>query len=84
MITALQTNPVTPIGQSGQTTLIWDGGKDHPYAEVWVKVDDGEETFVVEQAKGTRQVIVEWGRTYLYILSDAGKRLATVTVKSRP
>ena len=80
MITASQ---VIPTGQTGQTVLTWDGGKDHPYAEVWVKVDDGDETFVVEQGKGSRQVTVEPGRTYLYILSDAGKRLATVTVKSR-
>ena len=83
MITASQTNLVIPIGQTGQTVLTWDGGKDHPYAEVWVKVDDGDETFVVEQGKGTRQVTVEPGKTYLYILTDAGKRLATVTVKSR-
>jgi len=80
MITASQ---VIPTGQTGQTVLTWDGGKDHPYAEVWVKVDDGDETFVVEQGKGSRQVTVEPGRTYLYILSDAGKRLAAVTVKSR-
>jgi hypothetical protein len=80
MITASQ---VIPTGQTGQTVLTWDGGKDHPYAEVWVKVDDGDETFIVEQGKGSRQVTVEPGRTYLYILSDAGKRLAAVTVKSR-
>ena len=77
-ITASQPIPVT-----GQVVLEWDGGKDHPYAELWVKVDDGDETFVVEQGKGTRQVTVEPGKTYLYILADAGERLATVTVKSR-
>jgi hypothetical protein len=78
MITASQPIPVT-----GQVVLTWDGGKDHPYAELWVKVDDGDETFIVEQGKGARQVTVEPGKTYLYILSDAGKRLAAVTVKSR-
>jgi hypothetical protein len=83
MITASQTNLVIPSGQTGQTVLTWDGGKDHPYAEVWVKVDDGDETFVVEQGKGTRQVTVEPGKSYLYILTDASKRLATVTVKSQ-
>ena len=54
MITASETNLVIPSGQTRQTVLTWDGGKDHPYAEVWVKVDDGDETFVVEQGKGTR------------------------------
>jgi len=83
MITASETNLAIPSGQTGQTVLTWDGGKDHPYAEVWVKVDDGDETFVVEQGKGTRQVTIERGKTYLYILADAGKRLATVTVTSR-
>jgi len=78
MITASQPIPVT-----GQVVLTCDGGKDHPYAEVWVKVDDGDETFIVEQGKGARQVTVEPGKTYLYILADAGKRLATVTVKSQ-
>lgn len=80
MITASQ---VIPTGQTGQTVLTWDGGKDHPYAELWVKVNDGDETFIVEQGKGARQVTVEPGKTYLYILADAGKRLATVTVTSR-
>ena len=64
----------------GTTMLTWDGGKDHPYAEVWVKVDADDETFIVEQGKGTRQVTIEPGKTYLFILTDAGQRLATVTV----
>ena len=73
---------ISASGQSqGVTTLTWDGGPDHPYAEVWVKVDDQDEKFVVEKGKGTRQVAVESGKTYLYILSDSGERLATVTVR---
>jgi len=47
---------------------------------VWVKVNDADETFIVEQGKGTRGVTVEPGKTYLFILEDAGQRLATVTV----
>lgn len=69
-----------PRQTPGTKTLSWDGGPDHPYAEVWVKVDGQDETFVVEQGKGTREVTVEPGKTYLYILTDSGKRLATVTV----
>jgi hypothetical protein len=68
--------------RNGSTTLTWDGGPDHPYAEVWVKVDDQDETFVVENGKGSRKVVVEPGKTYLYILTDSGKRLATVTVRA--
>lgn len=70
-----------PGQSSGTKTLSWDGGPDHPYAEVWVKVNDEDEKFVVEKGKGTREVTVERGKTYLYILSDSGQRLATVTVK---
>ena len=67
-------------GQSwGFVVLTWDGGSDHPYAEIWFKVNGGEETFVVEQGKGERQVTVERGRSYEYILTDAGKTLSTVS-----
>ena len=67
----------------GTLTLTWDGGPDHPYAEVWVKVDGGDETKVVEQGKGTRQVTVEPGKTYQYILTDSGQQLATTTAKAK-
>jgi hypothetical protein len=80
-------NPRTvsiPAGQSeGTTTLTWDGGSEHPYAEVWVKAGDEDEKFVVEKGKGTRQVKVAAGKTYLYILTDSGKRLSTVTVTGK-
>ena len=82
-IIASHTNLYIPTGHAGTTMLTWDGGEDHPYAEVWIKVGDGDETFVIEQGKGTLKVDVEKGKTYLYILTDAGKRLATVTVTSR-
>ena len=65
---------------SGSAVLTWDGGPDHPYAELWVKVNGADETFVVEQGKGSRQVTAELGKAYLYILTDAGKTLATVAV----
>jgi len=71
---------VSPQLSQGTTTLTWDGGPDHSYAEIWVKVNDADETFMVEQGKGTREVTVEAGKTYLFILEDAGQRLATVTV----
>ncbi len=78
-------NPVLlPPGQiSGTTTLTWDGGANHPYAEVWVAVDNNDETFVVEQGKGSRQVTIELGKTYLYKLADFGKTLASITVTAQ-
>lgn len=73
-----------PPYPTGFVILTWDGGPDHPYAEVWVKVGEGDETFVVEQGKGERRVIVERNKTYLYILTDAGKTLSTARVNVPP
>ncbi|MFT3744327.1 MAG: hypothetical protein QM785_08525 [Pyrinomonadaceae bacterium] len=64
----------------GIVVLTWDAGPDHPYAEIWYKVNNGEETFLVEQGKGSRQMPVERGKYYTYILTDAAKTLATVNV----
>lgn len=76
------TNPVViPPGQtSGNVTLVWNGGKDHPYAEVWVRVDRNDETFIVEQGTGTRNATVELGKNYVFKLSDANVLLASVRV----
>ena len=83
-ITAAPAEVIVAAGQSqGQTTLTWDGGATHAYAEVWVKVGDGSETFIVEQGKGQREVTVERGKSYLFILTDAGERLATISVTVR-
>jgi len=83
-ITAAPNPALAPAGQtSGTTTLSWDGGGDHPYAEVWQQVDNNDETFVVESGKGTRQMTVEVGKTYTFKLSDAGEILASVTVTAK-
>lgn len=78
-------NPVVvPAGQtSGTVTLEWDGGKDHPYAEVWVRVDQNDETFIVEQGRGNRNETVELGKNYEFKLSDANVLLASVKVTVR-
>jgi|GEM_PF-920005 len=75
-------NPVViaPDQTSGNVTLVWDGGKDHPYAEVWVRVDQNDETFIVEQGKGTRNAKVEIGKHYVFKLSDSNVLLASVSV----
>lgn len=64
----------------GHTTLIWDAGPDHPYAEVWLKINDADEKFVLEKGKGQLAVDLTKGRTYTYILTDSGKTLATVSL----
>ena len=80
-IYALSNHIVIPPDQtSGTVTLVWDGGKDHPYAEVWIRVDQNDETFIVEQGKGTRNEKVEFGRSYEFKLSDANVLLASVRV----
>ena len=80
-IYALHNPVVIPPGQTrGTVTLVWDGGKDHPYAEVWVRVDQNDETFIVEQGKGTRNAQVELGKSYEFKLSDSNVLLASVHV----
>ena len=78
-------NPVVlPAGRtSGTVTLEWDGGKDHRYAEVWVRVDENDETFIVEQGRGIRNVKVEFGKSYEFKLSDSNVLLASVKVTVR-
>lgn len=78
-------NPVViPAGQtSGTVFLEWDGGAQHPYAEVWVRVDQNDETFIVEQGRGSRNATVELGKSYVFKLSDANELLASVSVTVR-
>lgn len=78
-------NPVVIAAgrSSGTVSLEWDGGKDHPYAEVWVRVDENDETFIVEQGRGMRNVKVEFGKSYEFKLSDANVLLASVRVTVR-
>ena len=83
-ITAAPNNITLPFGQpAGVTNLTWDAGADHPYAEVWLKVDDQDAAKVLERGKGTLPASIAVGHTYVYILTDAGTTLATVTVRFR-
>lgn len=83
-IVATPNNIALPFGQTtGQTTLVWDAGKDHPYAEVWFKVDGQIEKKILEKGAGTLPYPIAVGSTYVFILTDAGKTLATVTVQFR-
>jgi hypothetical protein len=83
-IVAVPNNIRLPFGQTAAVSNItWDAGPDHPYAEVWVKVDGRDETKVLEKGKGTLPVQIIAGSTYVYILTDDGTTLATVTVQFR-
>jgi hypothetical protein len=83
-ITATPNNIALPFGQTAApTTLVWDGGKDHPYAEVWVKVNGQRETKILEKGAGTLPYPITVGINYVFILTDAGTTLATVTVQFR-
>ena len=67
------------VGAStGLVVLTWDAGPDHPYAEVWYKMNNGSEIFLVEQGKGSNQMPVVRGQSYTCILIDAGRTLSTV------
>lgn len=79
-IVATQVIYPQPLNPMGFVILAWDAGPDHPYAEVWYKVNNGDDIFLVEQGKGSRQMPVERGKYYTYILTDAGETLATVVV----
>jgi hypothetical protein len=65
---------------AGFVILAWDAGPKHTYAEVWFKINNGDDIFLVEQGKGTRQFPVERGKYYTFILTDEGRTLATVSV----
>jgi hypothetical protein len=67
----------------GTTTLTWDAGKNHPNAEVRVQVEDRDERLLEKSQKGTRQVRVKAGKSYLYTLVDSGEQLDSVTVKGK-
>ncbi len=71
-----------PLEQVAKTTLVWDAGPDHPYAEIWLSVDGADETFVMEKGKGSLEVTLQPGLLYIYVLTDSGKRLATVEVRA--
>ena len=67
--------------------LTWDGGPDHPNAEVWVSVNNQPEIPasalhgpVLKQPKIAGIELKLQGGVYKYVLKDAGKTLSTVVV----
>jgi hypothetical protein len=82
-ISANPTSVNIPAGRDhGNTTITWDGGPEHPYAEVWVKTEGEDEKRILESGKGSQPMRVEPGRN-IFILTDSGNTLATVEVEGR-
>lgn len=78
---------IPPDQTQGKTTLTWDAGANHPYAEIWVSVDNADPVPLFEmrgdtQGKGSLEVTVEKGKRYRYILTDNAVELATVPVRA--
>jgi hypothetical protein len=81
---------IQPYVPFASVYLGWDGGPDHPNAEVWVSIDNGAEipAFSIDHApqdpvfKQPKIAAIEMklskGRLYKYVLKDAGKTLSTV------
>ncbi|MFN2393572.1 MAG: hypothetical protein ABR566_16615 [Pyrinomonadaceae bacterium] len=99
------TEPKPPFINAGQVIrpspahpysvyLGWDGGPDHPGAQVWVSVNGGAETQVpsgilvqYDVFKQPKVPAIELrvpmelrGSTYKFVLKDGGKTLSTVVV----
>lgn len=68
-----------PGALTGFVILTWDAGGEHPYAEVWFKINGSDPVFLVEKGKGDWRVNVQRGFSYTYTLTDAGKTLAEVS-----
>jgi hypothetical protein len=77
-VVASQVIKPSPFHPTGFVILTWDAGPDHPNAEVVVKINNSPDIPVLKQAKGSLQLPVERGRSYAYLLTDAGKTLSTV------
>jgi hypothetical protein len=63
--------------------LGWDGGPDHPNAEVVAVNEDGQTLMfkeVFKKPKGALELRLQRGRQYAYVLKDAGVTLSTVTL----
>ena len=69
------------FSQTGFAVLTWDGGPDHPNAEVWVKYGNSRDRVLfLKQPKGGQQVTVQRGLMYTYALIDGRTVLGTAVV----
>ena len=86
-ITANPNPVVIPEGKTEGTTMIsWDAGVDRGDSRVWLQVDGGKEDIFAASAKGTSEIKVVMGKTYIFRLysGDGAQVLASITVKAQP
>jgi len=69
------TKPKGPLFllNQGTTTVTWDAGADHPYADVWVSVDGGAETLFSTAHKGAKAATIQLGKTHTLKLYSSSK-----------
>jgi hypothetical protein len=88
----ISANPASvgiPAGQTqGTTTLTWDAGASHPFAEIWLSVDDGDPVKLFEmngdtRGTGSREFTVTSGKRHRFILTDFSVELAAVLVGTK-
>lgn len=74
---------VQPYVPVASVYLGWDGGADHPNAEVMAVNEDGQTLMFKElfkKPKGALDLRLQRGRQYMYVLRDNGVTLATVNL----
>jgi hypothetical protein len=88
-ITASQPVVIQPFLPFASTFIGWDGGPDHPKAEVFVSVSGEPELSASVRLQNQAfsfatisaiEVKLERGRQYRFVLKDAGNALSTVVV----
>lgn len=86
-ITATPNPVIVPVGETEGTSLItWDAGADRSDSRVWLQVDNGSEDIFAASGKGSSEIKVVMGKTYVFKLysGDGTQVLASVTVKAQP
>ena len=81
-------NGTIPNGQTEATNVIvWNAGSNYPYCEVYMTVNNGEETELGRGHDGKRSVLIRLGSTYVFkmivYLGDQGadvREVAKLTV----
>lgn len=84
-ITATPNPVIVPVGKTEGTSIItWDAGPDRSDSRVWLQVDNGKEDIFAASGKGSSEIKVVIGKTYLFKLysGDGTQVLASISVKA--
>ncbi len=86
-ITASPNPVVLSAGKTeGMSVITWDAGADRSDSRVWLQVDNSKEDIFAASGKGSSEIKVVMGKTYVFKLysGDGTQVLASVTVKAQP